>query len=203
MNINYELILEFIKIIIWPGLISIFIFKFKNEIKGLINRIVSAEFPGGIKVNLPLEQKTPDKNIPEEIKDSIEIKKEFSDKELNDLQRQINVLLSQINTLRTALIFERIYQTIFGSQINLLEELRLKGTNGVFYEDIAAYYQQIRIKWPDLNSYPLENYLNYLINSGLVEVFFDNEKKKCRITPLGIDFLEYIKKLNYSKEKVF
>lgn len=208
---TWELLLKYLEVLTWPVLVLIVCRLFKNEVGGLINRIAGGKLPGGFEFNSPPNQSPPNENVPKEIKESVALRKKKNKKKEKiiispttlDLQQQVSALLSQIAGLQTALIFERIYQNIFGSQIKLLDELRLRGLSGASYEDIAAYYQQIKVKWPNLNSYPLEEYLNYLKNAGLVELFSDGAQRKYKITPLGIDFLEYIEKLKYPKEKNF
>lgn len=214
MSMNWDLILKYLEVLAWPTVVLIVCYWFKNEVGGLINRIAGGKLPGGFEFSSPPSQKPPSENVPKEIKESVALKEEKNKKEKNkkekkivtsptttDLQQQISASLSQIAGLQTALIFERTYQNIFGSQIKLLDELRLRGLVGALYEDIAAYYQQIKIKWAGLNSYPLEDYLNYLKNAGLVTLFYDDAQRKYKITPSGVDFLEYIEKLKYSKDK--
>ena len=181
---------------------------YRNELRRLINRIQGGKLPGGFEFQSSLSQKEPDTTVPSDIEESVDVKKIELEKKYQDvtrtkeeLQKQVENLVTQVAGLQTALLFERIYQTIFGSQIRLLEELRLKGTVGACYEDTSAYYEQIRMQWPTLNSYALESYLNYLVNSGLIELFLEGGRRKYRITGLGINFLEYIKKLNYPKNK--
>ena len=101
-------------------------------------------------------------------------------------------------------MFERAYQAIYGSQIKIIEDLRRLGPSGLVYEGVAAYYQQTRLMYPALNSYPLDQYLGFLVNSGLIEISNSSENKRiCKITSFGIDFLEYIEVLNYTKDKLF
>ena len=208
---DWELTLRYLTALVWPATTLAICYWFKQEIAGLLNRIIGGELPGGFKFSSPPTQKTPNENVPDEIKESVAQKKEENAEEnkeksagsKEDAKEQVIALLSQVAELQTALVFERVYQNIFGSQIKLLEELRLRGTIGASYEDIAAYYQQTKIKSPNLNSYLLESYLNYLKNGGLIEMFLDGSQKKYKITSRGVDFLEYIEKLGYTKEKQY
>ena len=201
-----QFFLELAKVLIWPVFASLFAFNFfRSEIKGLLNRIQSAKLPGGIEVLLPGKQKLPQKNTPNKIGGSVKNKKEEIKREISadNSQTQVNELLNQLATYQVALIFERGYQSIYGSQIKLLDILRLRGQEGLSYEDLAAFYQQTRLTWPTLNSYSLNSYLGYLLNIGLAEKIFTDSKTYIKITPMGIDFLEYIEQLNYLKEKAF
>jgi hypothetical protein len=208
MDINWEIILKFIETLIWPLVVIVGVYLFRNEFRGLINRIQGGKLPGGIEFQSLPSQKEPDTSIPSSVEETIDAKRMELEKKYEEmsytgetLQKQVDDLITQIAGLETALFFERTYQTIFGSQIKLLEELRLRGTIGIYYEDIAAYYEQIKKQWPSLNSYALESYINHLTNSSLIELFFEENKRKYRITAFGIDFLEYIQKLNYTKIK--
>jgi len=209
--IDWELTLRYLDVFIWPITALIIAFFFRAEVRSLINRISSAELPGGVKLSLPPSQKLPTKDI-EEIKESVGQRKEEGAREssfaegsvtLKTLQEQIKVLLEQIAALQTALVFERVYQNIFGSQIKLLDALREVGVQGILYENVAAFYQATRKTWSTLSSYSLNQYLNYLVNAGLVEIIQEGVTKKCKITSQGVDFLEYIEKLNYTKNKSF
>ncbi len=53
---NAILILEYLKILIWPVLTLIIVLKFRNEISGLIKRLQKANFPGGISVEAVSEK---------------------------------------------------------------------------------------------------------------------------------------------------
>lgn len=202
-------ILDYLKVIIWPFVVLIFVFSFKTNIAKFIDEISELNIFGNMaKRDQPtLTQNPPHEDVPEVIKESAELKTEEIKKEIKtkttaeDQDNQKKILILQVAELQTALLFERIYNIIFGSQIKLLESLIINGSAGILYEDIAAYYQGVKAKWPNLNSYPLENYLGYLMNSGLIILFSEGIQKKYKVTPLGIDFIEYINKLNYIKEK--
>jgi len=205
---NYEIILQFVTVLRWPFVVLVVGYFLRNEIKGLINRVRSGKLPGGFEFQSLPSQQNPNTNVPLDIDESAETRKVELETEYKKmaqdnsaLKEQIDNLLTQIAKLQTALLFERMYQSIFGSQIKLLEELQLRGTAGTYYEDISAHYEQTRKLWPSLNSYALETYLNYLSDSKLIESFMELDRKKYRITAMGIDFLEYIKNLNYAKNK--
>lgn len=212
-NMDWQLLLKYTEVLAWPILGLYLIRIFREEIRNLLNRIKSAQFPGGTRVDLLPRQEELSKEIPPEIRESAEKKEgeirkardttSAENLSVEDLQQQVDVLLSELAELRTALDFERIYQYIFGSQIALLDVLRANGGAGILYEEIAAYYQRVRAKWPALKYYTLEKYLSYLLGPSLVQYHLEERKRKYTITPYGIDFLEYIEKLRYSKEKNF
>ncbi len=192
---NWELILKFINVLAWPVTVVVILYFLKSEIKGLINRIIGGKLPGGVEFNSPLNQEKPNTDIPKDILELVNTK---------DVSKKNNVINSEtqlVKELETALFFERTYRIIFGSQMKLLEELRIRGITGAIYEDIAAYYQQTRAQWPTLNSNPLESYLGFLTQSGLIEEMSGEQQRKYKITSKGVDFLEYIEKLNYPKNK--
>lgn len=202
-------VIEKLQFLAWPIVVIFLFFWNRNEIKGLINRVNSGKLPGGIEFNAPISQSDPKEDVPPEIKKSIKAREEELAKNIDtstsasrpELVKEIDKLVKENSAIATALFFERIYQLIFGSQIQLLDQLRSLGSAGRLYEDISAYYQGVRLKFPNLNSYPLDNYISFLTNAGLIEFINTGQKRVYKIAPTGIDFLEYIEALNYPKIK--
>lgn len=71
-----KLILEYIRVLIWPFTILIVVYVFRNQVNNLINRIRKADFPGGISIetfpNELKEAKELSAKVEEEIKPSME-----------------------------------------------------------------------------------------------------------------------------------
>ena len=89
--------------------------------------------------------------------------------------------------------FERIYHNIFGSQLNLLQFLnsRPKGEN---LEGLKPFYDLAVTMHPKTADYPFQQYLDYLINTGLII----KKEGLFYITQMGREFLEYLIKQGYS-----
>ena len=196
LKINWILLLEYLKVLIRPIIIIYIAKKFNNEIKNLLNRINKGKLPGGIEFDAPVSQDKAKKDIPE----ILEKENKLSDKKSNS---EIEKLKNDNFNLQTALFLERTYIAIYGSQIKLLEKLRIIGIQGIRYENIAADYEKIKQFWSYLRSYSLTNYLKFLEDSKLIEPNNLNNNLFYKITPTGIDFLQYIEALNYPKDKAY
>ena len=175
-----------------PSAVLVIFFSLRDEIKRLISRIVAIKWPGG--VELRTEQQKPSKALPKVI--SPEAKREKI-REIEKSSIQTADLVNQVATLRVVLHFERTYRLIFGSQIRLLERLERLGSLGQTYENIASTYQSERAVSATLYSYPLAHYLGFLENTGLIKTVGGTDRRAVKVTPVGVDFLEYIRAMKY------
>ncbi len=83
--------------------------------------------------------------------------------------------------------FESIYNNIWGSQIQILTHLN--SVSAATREQVLPYYQAVATQSPTVFSvYPFENYMNFLINLGLLEAKGD----VFSITLKGRTFLLYL-----------
>ncbi|MCD4760391.1 hypothetical protein K8R42_00655, partial [bacterium] len=128
-------LLEFLDIIVWPAVVILFILFFRDNIKKLIDRIERGKILGN---EFVCEQKAPprDKKIKlnkEEEKKAVE--KVEAVQKLKDNQTQLKESLKNIvvgnATLRKQLLFEKVYNIMFGTQVKLLEDLRGVGARGL------------------------------------------------------------------------
>ncbi len=189
--LNVELVVESISRLALPCVILIIFLSLRNEIKMLINRINAIKWPGV--VELRAEQQKPSEEIPS-IGDNL---KKDKVAKLERVDTSKNDLINQLASLQVALHFERTYNLIFGSQIRLLEGLERLGSSGENYENMAATYQNEQATYAISHSYPLRNYLGFLENAGLVKIISNANRRKVSITPMGVDFLEYIRTMRY------
>ena len=88
--------------------------------------------------------------------------------------------------------FERAYNLIYGTQIDLLEYLIEKGTNGESYVNLYKFYQEY-INRSQLHSYQFADYIGFLKNMNFIEMSGEGTNLVVKINPLGIDFISYIK----------
>ena len=80
---DWVTVIERLNFLSWPITVLMVVIFFRTELKGLMNRIINVEFPGGIKLNSPTSQKLPKEEIPKNILDSASIKRERTEKEIN------------------------------------------------------------------------------------------------------------------------
>jgi len=109
------------------------------------------------------------------------------------------VLLHQLAAAQVLAWFEKIYNTLFGSQITLLETLN-GNRIGITYPIASQFFERVKSRYPsELGSWNIDSYLSYLIISNLI---IQQDDKVC-ITTLGVDFLMWLTKSGYPKTKIF
>ncbi|MCL4360349.1 hypothetical protein M1555_03800 [Patescibacteria group bacterium] len=170
------MILEYVKVLIWPSIVIFLIIKFNQEIKNLLNRIQSADLPGGTRVNLsppPQYEKLA---------------------ENNPKTSEIEKIKKDLSYTQIYLDFERIYRFIFGSQIELLKRLRAQETrNGEQSKDTILFFVFTQNIFPLLKNWTFDFYLKFLFDAGLIHSRNDHYL----ITDKGKAFLSYIEFLNF------
>ena len=106
---------------------------------------------------------------------------------------------SELEKTKKYLEFERIYNLIFGSQIELLDTMKLN-RDGLNMNFLQLFFYNIQNKFKmALDTWTLSGYLRFLEINKLV--LFDNRSNNCSITDKGIEFLNYIELLGYLKNK--
>ena len=116
------------------------------------------------------------------------IRKEIETLFPNDMTGRVNSLITHLAAIQLVLAFESINRLIWGSQLELLLHVN-SSFNGaavdelkVFYEKAAAAHQA------GLKEYPFEDYLGFLINSGLLI----RANGRVYITPFAKEFLAHL-----------
>lgn len=186
-----ETTLKYLEVLVWPTVVLLIVLFFQEELRHLIRNVSALRGPGGIEATI--SQPEPSKETPEI---SEELKRDGV-AELRSMDVDKSELINRLVSLQVALHFERTYNFIFGSQIRLLESLERLGFSGQTYENIAAIYQSERATHAVFHSYPLRDYLGFLENAGLVGIVSETGRRLVKITPMGIDFLEYMRAMRY------
>lgn len=197
MNWTYEYIKLFSA---WPVILLIIvlllIFHFKEEISKLINKIKSIN-KGGVdfsdQIRSQTELDTVIKNLESE-KEQKEQQIERHRGEASELLKIASQLNSDIENLKLFLHYEKVYNLIFGGQINILINLKSKGGQDDLRNIVLIFNQAVQSSsW--LVSYGFQSYLKFLVDMLLIE-FINHEQIK--ITELGDGFLKYIDDRKYS-----
>ena len=93
--------------------------------------------------------------------------------------------------------FDSIYNSMFGSQIRILE--RLNTLQPETKESLKFYYENARKNNPKFfENYPYEDYLNFLFNFTLIRI----DDGIIQLTILGVDFLKYLTESNKDVNKL-
>lgn len=206
----YQIILDYMNTLVWPLTVLGISFFFRTEIKNIFNRLNEVSIKD-IRLSFPF-QKIPKSEVAADVQEEIEgtiyeKKNKIKSKELigatstdKELRTQISALLTQIATLQSALLFERTYAAIFGTQIVLLQSLR-SNIEGLYYVVIAKVYEDWRKNDDVLKNYALSDYLAFLEIAQLISNTEIGGQRRYNITSRGVDFLNYIEKAGYPKEK--
>lgn len=191
-NFQYvDKIIDFLKFSWWPLILLFAILLFKNQIGGFIDDLSELDIFG----NKAKRQKTPPAQETQPAKD-LNVTKEY--KEINEQYKTIiNSLGNDVGTLKTQLAnkeieidLERIYNTIFGSQIFILKYLTT--ANFVGLNDLGKYYENVQKNNIVLQNWGIDQYLNFLMSSTLIEAAPNGG---FQITPKGRLFITYIEKI--------
>jgi len=184
-----EIILRFLQAILsWPIIVLIlgivFVVVFKGPISDFLRRIVKGEAYGvRIEASRPSEQKEIAKETPKiESQDQIE-------------QYIINnpkAVVAEYLRLANGYWFERTFNIIYGTQIDLIEYLATKGTNGDKYINLVVFYNEF-IKRSGLSSTQMSDYLGFLLGMRFIEYAGEGSDLIVKVTPHGVNFLSYIK----------
>jgi len=197
---NMEAIL---KVVAWPIsfiiLGIIFLLLFRKQIIDLLKRIKKVG-PKGLEVSTEQSQKIvePQRSSQAEelmgVTDSLILKnqedrigKDIMDQYLNgeDLKK---VLVRHLAIFQILFYFEQINNAIWGTQIQLLEELNTKPV-GETKDDLKRFYDYGASLYPTTyEKYAFENYLYYLTESQLIT----EKEGRYFITQLGREFLVYL-----------
>lgn len=195
---HIDKLIEFFKYSLWPFVMITFIYLFRNNIGNLIDEITELDIFGNKarRNKLPNQQEIPGsvKKIPEEYKG---LYLEYKDKTEN-LSKNVSTLQKELMGKNIELDFEKIYNVIFGSQLNLLDLLTT--TTTISLTNLTNYFQRVQQKNPIfvVSNWSLTDYIRFIDISKLIESVPDG----FQITLKGRMFMLYIKtirKYNLSK----
>lgn len=195
-------ILEYIRVLSWPVVVIFIALTFRANIAQLIERMEEWEIPfvgkgkahGGllqqqeaVKTNVILAQ-----NEGEDFKAIVATK----ESEISALKDNTNQLVDKLTRAQIELDFERIYNIIFASQIDLL--LKINNFPRVQFAYITDHFikaQQAALSM--LKDWNVSQYINFLIVNQLIE--YNVELQAITITQKGRAFLSYLSVMNYQK----
>src|SRR5690606_30773553 len=116
------------------------------------------------------------------------VESESKIKEFTDVNKKVEILTKYAEALYLILSFDRLYNTIFGNQLFILDLVNTNNTQTK--EDLRIFYDNAREKYPNFfDTYPYDDYIEFLISHELI--VFSNDGY-CAITWLGRDFLKYL-----------
>ena len=187
------MILNYVQALVsWPGITLVLglvaMYQFHDAVLSFLKRRdVKVEAYGwSLTAANPTEQRQEVKDFKEnpEFKSNTDLEKYIRE----NPQEVIREYLRAFNGYR----FQRAYNLIFGSQMNLLEYLSSKGAEGEKYVNLLPFYNKF-VSLSNLQSAQFADYLGFLKDSLFIEYIGESSDLSVQITPLGVDFLTYIK----------
>jgi len=195
-------ILEYIRVLVWPVAVLLIAFTFRVNIAQLIERMEEWEIPfigkGKAHGVLAQQQETIKTDIIVANNEGDDFKAIVSTKEteITALKDNSTQLVEKLTRAQIELDFERIYNVIFASQIDLL--FKINNFPQVEFSYIVDHYlkaQQAAITI--FKDWTVFQYIQFLIANQLIEYKVDTTM--ILITQKGRAFISYLSVMNYKK----
>lgn len=182
-------LINFLKISWWPLIILFVVLLFKNEISNLINEISELNLFGNKAVrNKEVKEQQSEAPVSTTLPNFSEtlttLYKDLSEK-YKDTEIQLK---NRLIDTEIALDFERVYNSIFGSQLVLLKHL--EETTSMTLGKLVEYFELVQKQNIPLQDWDVNKYLNYLLGSQLLTIV----QGEYSITLKGKAFISYIER---------
>lgn len=195
-----KLVLEYFKVLIsWPVvvlLVVIYFFRtFKESVNDFLRRVEEGEGYGiKVKATTPSEQR----------KEASEIK---PDPSLDDAEKFVaehpKEAVLEYRKVLNGYRWEKAFNLIYGTQLDLLEQLEQKGSVGEKYVNLLPFYNEF-VKRSKLSTTQFADYLGFLRDSQFIAIEGPENDLVVKLTPYGVDFLSYVKgQYPYYRGKTF
>jgi hypothetical protein len=197
------LFVELVKGTAWPALIFGLVYLFRRPLQELMPRVRRAG-PTGIELEVPqqtaliskwtgelkqlpgLTRTLPIENLEKTLHTQLESTR---------VEERVDLLVNRLAVAQLSSVFERVYGSIFGSQIAGLRALVNAG-GAVTNADALRYFNEVKSNKPELKV-EFGAWLEFLRVFTLVKI----ENEKISITDGGRDFLLYLTSQNLNENK--
>src|SRR5690554_3591935 len=217
-----ELILDFLSSLAWPIVAITVLMILKEPLKKLIGNIKKIGYGGaGIETNYAKNQEN-ETTLLERLGDGNDesyldnalakfseytlnradeiIEQETQISSVEGLQNQYDRIYKYSKLLVLIKNFEKMYDSMYGSQIRFLQ--RLNHTTTESKEDLMLYYNNAKETYPNVyRDYSYKAYLNFLYANGLI--IDEDGTENISISVIGKDYLRYLLEANLSLEKPY
>lgn len=184
---NWTLILEYFKVLLsWPPISIVLVLllgkRLQAPVVGMLGRIKSWKAVG-IEATLsdPAAQQVDAAKKPAAETDDL-----LTQNSTDPIKAR-----SEILRLFGLYNYERYFHVIFGSQMRLLEHLRLLGQVGELVADLDKFFAEHQAEGGDSTK---DSYFNFLKQTLLMEFFAVGDVNRARITETGLAFLDHIRR---------
>lgn len=203
-NISTDLantVLEYIKVLIWPIVVLTVCFSFHAEISHFIRRIIAGKFAGAEVTLAPSQEKANESSLNEKLEQTQPAGKDDIEKVIEEKENAIVATTQQKDELQKQLVekeieldFERIYNIIYRSQIDLLRSMVVSDHYGLTF--ITNHFQKENSISAAFNNWNVFQYIAFLFNNGLIE---QRDNHTYAVTIKGRAFLQYLNIMGYQK----
>lgn len=200
-----QLVLEYLKALLTAqvmgaAVVVFFLLRFRPAINDVIGRILSAKGPGGFEATFDAQRKATEegKKTLEEAKPEALAVRAHDTLEPAD-QARIEAAAETARQFGRWWLFEKIYRSIFRSQIMLLRYLDAAPGRRAQATELWQFYQLgILGQGVAPATYPWENYVRFLGNWHLITWAGPLGQEEVSLTDDGHEFLAYIAAQNYN-----
>ena len=192
------LILDYIKVLVWPSIIFTLIFVFKSNLSSLLDRIAEFSLPGGVSGKISPQNQQQDVTQEDPINQNEDFNTLLAEKESAIITAQITMeeLCQKLGSAELELDLERVYNVIFATQIDLL--LKMANFSNVEFEYVNDHFIKAQQSSSGvLNNWTTVQYIQFLITNNLIE--YPVGTTVLQITLKGRVFLNYLSVRNYKK----
>lgn len=192
------LVLEYLKILIWPGVAFTLIFIFRNNFSELLNRLAEFSLPGGVSGKINPQAQSQDIKSEDSINQNADFNELLQEKEsqITAVQTNLEEVKQKLITAEIELDFERIYNVIFAGQIDLL--LKMASFSNVEFAYVDDHFNKAQQAFlGTLTNWNTTQYIQFLIENKLIQ--YPVGTLVLEITLKGRVFLNYLSVRNYKK----
>lgn len=184
-----DLVLQYVEVLLsWPvitlvlGLLALI--WLRKPIGNFLNRVRSAE---GYGVRLDAVDPA------QQLRKSQDVDEPKSENELAVwIRDDTEVAATEFLRLFNGYWWERAFNIIYGSQIEILEHLEAKGDSGEKYVNLVPYFEEFLRRGGPANT-QMPDYLAFLQSMNFIGYQTKNGEQLVKITPFGVNFLSYLR----------
>jgi hypothetical protein len=180
-----EIVLQYLQVVLsWPLFAIILIFLFKKQISDFLNRLIKG------KVGSVSFEASPTKQ------EKVIVEDDKKNRGIQIIEDNPKKAYEEFLKLYEEYFFERSFNIIYGTQINLLEHLDKKPDKSEKYNFLFIKFYHKHLGTKPKTKKPYNQYLDFLEINKFIEILNVDQKyseRILKITPSGIKFLSYIK----------
>lgn len=188
VNINHDIILNYITILAWPVFATLVLFVVKPYLPVLMNRIDEAGFAGA---KVKFERQTTQQSASTDnsaLRNAEEAREPVADEDENT--QMIEVLQSDA----AEKAYEQVYRQLFGTQLDVLKRLRLY-ENGLKEEDLRDIFDLHKHLAAKLGPDYVPTFMNFIqFLKYNILINYNPETGVYYLTWAGLYFLQYLEK---------